>query len=81
MSEQLTELVQFRVSKDQKRMLKRASKATGVPISVLIRSFTFAFLEDVAQGHVRHTFDLLTVLKLLPDIPRPLPRETPEEER
>ena len=70
MAQKRTELIQVRLTPEEKKFLKHAADKSNMSMSDLMRLFTFVMVGDVLSGQARDTMAVLRALHLLPVIPR-----------
>ena len=69
MTRKRTELLQVRLTPEEKKILDDVAEKARMPVSVLVRAFVFSYLADIQEGKVNSTFDILTAFRLLPVVP------------
>lgn len=70
MARKRTELLQVRLTPEEKQLLDDISEKSRIPVSVLVRAFVFSYLADIEEGNPTSTFGILTAFRLLPKVPK-----------
>lgn len=75
MARKRTELLQVRLTPEEKQLLDDISEKSRIPVSVLVRAFVFSYLADIEEGNPKSTFGILTAFRLLPVVPKLVSKE------